>query len=114
MRFRKIDVHPSGGTLGVADKLMPIFVQGENIAQIYQFVASGNAMLGFVAMSQVYEGGKLKSGSDWIVPNNLYSSIHQDAVLLEEGKDNAAAAALIKYLRGEKVRAVIKSYDYEL
>ena len=100
--------------LGVADALAPKFVQGENIAQTYQFISTANALLGFVAMSQVYEDGKLKSGSAWIVPSNLYSPIRQDAVILDNGKDNAAAAALMKYLTGDKAKAVIKSYGYDL
>ena len=100
--------------LGVADTLAPKFVQGENIAQTYQFISTANALLGFVAMSQVYEDGKLKSGSAWIVPSNLYSPIRQDAVILDKGKDSTAAAALMKYLKSDKVKAVIKSYGYDL
>ena len=100
--------------LGVADALAPKFVQGENIAQTYQFISTANALLGFVAMSQVYEDGKLKSGSAWIVPSNLYSPIRQDAVILDKGKGSAAAAALMKYLKSDKVKAVIKSYGYDL
>ena len=100
--------------LGVADTLAPKFVQGENIAQTYQFISTANALLGFVAMSQVYEDGKLKSGSAWIVPSNLYSPIRQDAVILDKGKGSAAAAALMKYLKSDKVKAVIKSYGYDL
>jgi molybdate transport system substrate-binding protein len=101
-------------SLGVSDTLSPKFVQGENIAQTYQFIATGNALLGFVAMSQVYEDGKLKTGSAWIVPNHLYSPIRQDAVILDKGKDKAAAAALMKYLKGDKARAVIRAYGYDL
>ena len=89
-------------------------MQGENIAQTYQFIATGNALLGFVAMSQVYEEGKLKSGSAWIVPSSLYSLIGQDAVILEKGKSNVAAAALMKYLKSDKAKAVIRSYGYDL
>ena len=100
--------------LGVADALAPKFVQGENIAQTYQFISTANALLGFVAMSQVYEDGKLKSGSAWVVPTNLYSPIRQDAVILDKGKDSAAAAALMKYLKGDKAKAVIKAYGYDL
>jgi molybdate transport system substrate-binding protein len=100
--------------LGVADTLAPKFVQGENIAQTYQFVATANALLGFVAMSQVYEDGKLNSGSAWVVPASLYSPIRQDAVILDKGRDSAAAAALMKYLKGDKAKAVIKSYGYDL
>lgn len=92
----------------------PKFVQGENIAQTLQFVQSGNAELGFVALSQVYEGGKVKEGSAWIVPADLYPTIKQDAVLLAKGQDNAAAKALLEYLKSEPAKAVIKSYGYDL
>ena len=100
--------------LNLLDTLEAKFVQGENIAQTHHFVASGAAPLGFVAMSQVYEAGKLKSGSAWIVPGNLYKPIRQDAVMLAKGKDQPAAAALLKYLRSEAAKAVIRSFGYEL
>lgn len=89
-------------------------VVGESIAQAQQFVASGSAQLGFVAMSQVYEGGKLKSGSAWVVPAGLYAPIRQDAVALAKGKGNPAVAALLKYMQGDKVKAIIRSYGYAL
>ncbi len=99
--------------LGVLENLAPRFVQGENIAQAYQFVASGNAELGFVALSQVYKDGSITSGSAWIVPASLHAPIRQDAVVLATGKNNRAAAALMDYLRTNKARAIIKSYGYE-
>ena len=98
--------------LGVTDTLRPKFVQGENIAQTWQFVATENAQLGFVALSQVWADGKLKEGSAWLVPSALYSPIRQDAILLNKGKDNAAATALLQYLRGDKARAIIQAYGY--
>lgn len=98
--------------LGVIEALRPKFVQGENIAQTYQFVATQNAPLGFVALSQVWADGKLKEGSAWLVPASLYRPIRQDAILLNRGRDNAAAAALLQYLRGDKARAIIASYGY--
>lgn len=100
--------------LGLLGALQPKFVQGENIAQTFQFVGTGNAELGFVALSQVFEDGKLKSGSAWIVPSSLHAPIRQDAVVLEKGKDNPAAAALMKYLRSDAARAIIQSYGYAL
>ena len=100
--------------LGLLDTLRPRFVQGENIAQTYQFVATENAQLGFVALSQVWAEGQLKEGSAWRVPATLYSPIRQDAILLNKGKDNPAAAALLQYLRGEKARTIIRSYGYEI
>ena len=99
--------------LGVLNTLRPKFVQGENIAQTHQFVATQNAQLGFVAMSQVMADGRLVEGSVWAVPATLYSPLRQDAVLLNKGQGNAAAAALLQYLKGDKARAVIRGYGYE-
>lgn len=98
--------------LGLTAKLQPRWVQGENIAQTYQFVATGNAQLGFVALSQVMVDGKIAQGSAWQVPAQLHEPIRQDAALLLPGKDSAAAAALLKYLRGDKARAIIQAYGY--
>ncbi|ARU30360.1 molybdate ABC transporter substrate-binding protein [Sulfuriferula sp. AH1] len=100
--------------LGLMGVLEPKFVQGENIAQTYQFVSTGNAELGFVALSQVYEDDKLRSGSGWIVPSAMHAPIRQDAVLLTKGKGNTAAAALLQYLRSDKAKAVIRAYGYDL
>lgn len=100
--------------LGLLPSLQGRFVQGENIAQTYQFILSGNAELGFVALSQVFKDGKITSGSAWIVPASLYEPIRQDAVLLAKGKDKPAATALLAYLKGEKARSIIKSFGYEL
>lgn len=100
--------------LGLLATLTPKFVQGENIAQAYQFIATGNAELGFVALSQVLADGKLKEGSAWVVPANLHTPIRQDAIMLNPGKDQAAAAALLTYLRGDKARAIIRSFGYDL
>ncbi|WP_035052221.1 molybdate ABC transporter substrate-binding protein [Andreprevotia chitinilytica] len=100
--------------LGLTEVLKPKMVEGQNITQAYQFVATGNAELGFVALSQIYKDGKLTSGSAWIVPSSLYEPIRQDAVLLLKGKDNAAAKALMDYLKGPKAAAVINAYGYQL
>ena len=98
---------------GVYEALQPKFVTGENIAQAYQFVASGNALLGFVALSHVLRDGKI-DGSAWVVPQNLYQPIRQDAIILAKGKGNPAADALMRYLRADKAKAIIKSYGYDL
>jgi len=100
--------------MGLLDAVTSKFVQGENIAQTYQFVSTGNAELGFVALSQVMKDGKVASGSAWIVPGKLHSPIRQDAVVLTTGKGNTAAEALMTYLKGDKAKAVIKSYGYNI
>lgn len=100
--------------LGVLENIQPRIVQGENIAQTHQFVATGNAELGFVALSQVFKDGKVTSGSAWIVPAKLYAPIRQDAVVLAKGRNKPAATALMAYLKTDKARTIIKSYGYEL
>lgn len=98
--------------MGLLDTLAPRLVQGENIAQTYQFVGTGNAELGFVALSQVMKDGKITNGSAWVIPAKLHASIRQDAVILSSAKDNPAAKALMQYLKGDKAKAIIKSYGY--
>jgi len=100
--------------LGVMERLAPKFVQGESIGQTYGFISSGNAELGFVALSQVYEDGKIKSGSAWIVPESLHQPIRQDAVLLQRGKDNPAADALMRYLKSDAAKVLIRAYGYDI
>jgi molybdate transport system substrate-binding protein len=99
--------------LGVMSQVKPKIVEGSNIAQAYQFVFSENASLGFVAMSQVYEDGKLKQGSGWIVPAKMYSPIKQDAILLNSGRNNPAAIALMTYLQSETAKAVMHKFGYQ-
>lgn len=99
--------------VGVYEAAMPKMVQGDNIAQAYQFAATGNADIGFVALSQVASPDKPAQGSWWVVPQKLYTPILQDAALLKKGESNPAASALLAYMRADKARAVILSYGYE-
>jgi molybdate transport system substrate-binding protein len=101
-------------TLKLLASSEPKFVQAENIAQAYQFVASGNAELGFVALSQVMKDGKVTTGSAWVVPANLHQPIRQDAVLLDKGRGKTAAESWLKFLRSDKAKAVITSFGYEI
>lgn len=100
--------------LKLTDATKGKIVEGQNITQAFQFVSTGNAELGFVALSQIYKDGKVTEGSAWIVPASLHEPIKQDAVILNKGKDNAAAKALVEYLKGPKATALIKSYGYEI
>ena len=99
--------------LGLLTALQPRFVQGESIGQTYSFVASGNAELGFVALSQVFENGRINQGSGWIVPASLHEPLRQDAVLLTRSRDKAAARALLAFLQGSKARGLIRAFGYE-
>ncbi|HAL38242.1 MAG TPA: molybdate ABC transporter substrate-binding protein, partial [Polaromonas sp.] len=99
--------------LGLLASLEPKLVQGESIGQTLSFISTGNAELGFVALSQVVEGGKIKTGSGWIVPAKLHSPIRQDAVLLKRASQHKAASLLLSFLKTDKAKAVIRSFGYE-
>ena len=98
--------------LGLLAQLRPKLVQGDSIAQAYQFVASGNARLGFVALSQLMLDGQIGAGSAWIVPAELHAPLHQDALLLRRGQGQPAAAALLAYLRSAPARAIMRGHGY--
>jgi len=100
--------------MGVLSKVAPKLVQGDSIGQAFQFVMTENAELGLVAFSQISMDGRITQGSAWVVPQNLYTPLKQDAVLLALGKDNAAALALMKYLQSERAQAIIRAYGYTL
>lgn len=99
--------------LGLLHALTPRLVQGESIGQTYSFVASGNAELGFVALSQLMESGIISKGSAWVVPADLYQALRQDAVLLAPGRHNAGAQALLSFLKTPAGKAVLRSFGYE-
>ncbi|MES2869734.1 MAG: molybdate ABC transporter substrate-binding protein [Pseudomonadota bacterium] len=100
--------------LGLTDKVKGKIVEGQSITQAYQFISTGNAELGFVALSQIYKDGKVSNGSAWIVPEAMHDPIRQDAVVLKKGQNNPAAKALVDYLKSPKAIAIIKSYGYHL
>lgn len=100
--------------LGLTATLTPKLVRGESIGQTYNFAHTGNAEIAFVAMSQVLDGGRLKSGSMWVVPQNLYAPIQQDAVLLKRAANNEAAVALMKLLQSANIKTLIRSYGYDI
>lgn len=98
--------------LGLKAALEPKLVVGESIAQAFQFVATGNAQVGFVALSQVIGGGEIAEGSGWIVPAGLHDPIRQDAVVLKRGRENPAVTELFAYLKGDEARGLIGAFGY--
>lgn len=97
--------------LGVAAALRPRLVTGQSIAQAYQFVDSGNAELGFVALSQVIDR---RDGSRWVVPPEDHAPIRQDAVLLAPGRDSAPAKAFLDFLKGGEATGIIARFGYDV
>lgn len=98
--------------LGVSDRLRDRIVLGENIGQAHAMVATGNAELGFVALSYVLSPRNDTPGSRWDVPQSLYSPIRQDAVLLRRAADNAAAVAFVAWFSGPRARQVVERFGY--
>ncbi len=102
--------------IGLLGALQPKIVQGDSIGQTFSIISTGNAELGFIALSQVYAdnaSGGIKTGSGWVVPTNLHSPLLQDAVLLTRAKAKPAAAQFMNFLQSEQARAVIRSFGYE-
>lgn len=100
--------------LGVWEKLQPRIVTGENLGQTIGFMESGNAELGFVALSQALDQKLNSTGARWEVPAHLHDPITQDAILLARGKDNPAAQSLLEFIRGPQATAIIERYGYSL
>lgn len=100
--------------MGVLEALQPKIVQGESISQTKEFVSSGNAELGFVALSQVIKDGKISDGSSWMVSPDLYTPMNQDAILLKTGESSEAAKAFMEYLKSDEVKTLIQSFGYAL
>ena len=97
--------------IGVYDAMQPKIVQGNSIAQAFQFVDTKNAELGFVALSQLYG---ITDGTRWLVPQALYAPIRQDAVLLKKGENDEASKAFLEFLKGPQARAIIERFGYAL
>lgn len=98
--------------LGLYDGLHSKIVQGENVGQAFQFVFSGNAELGFVSLSQVLDPRIGGEGGRWDVPPQLHDPLKMDAVQLTRSEGNAAARALLDFVKGEAARAIIERYGY--
>ncbi|TVO53399.1 molybdate ABC transporter substrate-binding protein [Denitromonas halophila] len=99
--------------LGFTNTLKPRLVQGENIGQTFQFVATGNAAYGFVAWSQVSQNGQFIRGSGWRVPADMHPPIRQAAIVLSRAKDNPAAHDFMRFLQSDAARRIIRQHGYD-
>jgi molybdate transport system substrate-binding protein len=97
--------------IGALHRLRPKLVKGDSIAQTFQFVATGNAVAGFVALAQI-KGWEGETGTLWEIPDDYYAPIEQAAVLLNKGEENPAASAFLEFLRSDAAREVIERYGY--
>ncbi len=97
--------------LGIFKNLGTRIIQGNNIAQTFQFVSTGNAELGFVSGSQVIN---IDPDLYWNIPLDLYRPIQQDAVLLHKGLEKKAAREFLEFLNSNPARKIIQSFGYDL
>jgi molybdate transport system substrate-binding protein len=100
--------------LGLAEQISSKLVTGENISQTYNFVATGSAELGFVALSQITRDGEITSGSYWVIPRDIYPPILQDAAILSRAAGKSVAEEFFDYLRSPEAAQIIRSYGYLL
>ena len=98
--------------LGLWEKLWPRVLQSTNLTHLYQLVDSGEAELGFLALSQLAE--KKAVGSRWLVPKNICDPLEQSAVLLKRGQNNTTAKALLVFLQSAEARPIIEEFGYEV
>lgn len=96
--------------LGVLDSVKARLVEGKSISQTYQFVATGNAPVGFVAASQVQNSNQ---GSQWRVPEDMHQPLRQDAVLLLRGRNNEAARAFLEFLKSPEAVTMMTELGYQ-
>lgn len=105
--------HEALKSLGLEAAVQPKIVEGDNIGKTFQFVKTGNAEVGFIALSQCWKNGRFTSGSGWIVPQTLYGRIDQDAVLLKKGEGKEGAVRFLRYLKdSEEAARIREAYGY--
>lgn len=100
--------------LGLWDRVRPRLVMGENITQTLQFVATGNASLGFVALSQIGNKNLSEASCSWVIEPTMHDAIEQQAILLNRATHNAGAREFLQFLRSESGRAIIARNGYLL
>ena len=99
-------------SLGLTNSYEKKSVLGENINQAYQFVMTGNADAGFIALSQLAANDELPQGRGWIVPLGLHDPIRQDGVLLDGGKEHETAIRFLSYIKEEAAKVIIERFGY--
>ncbi|MFT5716642.1 MAG: molybdate transport system substrate-binding protein [Oleiphilaceae bacterium] len=99
--------------MGIYQQLASKLILGQSVGQTFQHLSTGSVQQGILALSQVMQDGTISSGSGWIIPDALYQPIQQDAILLNKGKNNAAAIAFLAYLKNPQSEKVIRSFGYQ-
>ncbi len=100
--------------LGLWQQLKPRLVMGENIAQTFQFVSTGNAQAGFIARSMLDMGEINDHACIWDIPTDMYSKINQKMVALKRSKKKIPVEAFMRYIRSAEARAIIRANGYDV
>ena len=98
--------------LGLTATVQAKLVTGESIGQTYNFIATGNAELGFVGLAEGLDAGKVEGGLIGLGPAELHTPIIQDAVILKRGAGNPAAKAWMDLMKTPKTKEFIRTYGY--
>jgi molybdate transport system substrate-binding protein len=95
---------------GIYPQVQSKLVMSKGLNAAYQFLITGNAEVGFLAKSQLYQDGKIAAGSYWEIPSDLYTPITQDVAVLNDR--NIAAVAFAAYLTSERAKKLIAGFGY--
>jgi len=98
---------------GVYDQIAGKLVLGENISQTAQFVQSGNAEIGVLALSLALADSLKDKGRFFVVPGELYPPLHQAAVVLSASQKKPQARKFMEYLKSPEILALLKQYGFE-
>ena len=99
---------------GFWDQLQAKLVQGENISQTFQFLVTGNADIGFIALSQLRKNQKKLKGYSWKIPSEWHDPIRQQAILLKRAEKNKTALKFLNFIKSNRVQKIIESYGYSI
>ncbi len=99
---------------GLWEKIEPKLVYGENISQTAQFVQTGNAQAGIIALSLAVSPALSAKGGYWIIPDKLHEPLEQGFIVTKRAADNPLAARFASYMDSERARSVMKKYGFTL
>jgi molybdate transport system substrate-binding protein len=99
---------------GIYDQVSSRLVLGESVSQAAQFVESGNAQAGLIALSHALAPAMKDKGRYWTVPLDAYPTLNQAAVVLSKSKQQDATRKFLDFLRSPEATSLLSSYGFSL
>lgn len=99
---------------GLYDQVAGKLVLGENVAQAAQFVESGNAQAGFVALAHALAPGMKSKGKYWLIPADVYPPLAQGVVVVSHSAHKKEAAGFVEYIKTKEAADVLREYGFSL